>query len=207
MRAERAQDFLEVLAAARMRDVDVDLLGRERRPECSARAIAERHRRERQARPRPVDREQVALGGAVREYAVERQKHPREPAARAALDEVQELRRAARYVIHDHVGHHVRLARERGDVVPSAQARVDARVIDRVESGIGAVDWLEERQHVHAAEEPRERPGEELAQARERAAEAVRVGDQLNAVLHFAGSAADTGVARASAVLAGWARA
>ena len=165
------------------------------------------HRRERQARPRPVDREQVALGGSVWEYAVERQKHPREPAASAALDEIQELLRAARYVVHDHVGHQVRLARERGDVVPSAQARVDTRVIDRVESGIGAVDSLEERQKVHAAEESRKRPGEELAQTPERASEAARVGDQLNAVLHFAGSGADTGVSREMAALAGGARA
>ena len=207
VRAERPQDLLEVLDAARMRDVDVDLLGRERRPEYSARAILQRDRRERQARPRPIDRQQVALGSAVREYAVERQEHPREPASSAALGEVQELRRAARYVVHDHVGHHVGLARERGDVVPSAQARVDARVIDRVESGIRAVDSLEERQNVHAAEEARERPGEELAQTRERASEAVRVGDQLDAVLHFAGYGADTGVACGSAVLAACARA
>ena len=152
VRAERPQNVLEVLDAARMGDVDVDLLGRERRPEYSARAILERQRRERQARPRPIDREQVALRSAVRKHAVERQEHPRERASSAVLGKVQELRRAARYVVHDHVGHHVGLARERGDVVPRAQARVDARVIDRVESRIGAVDALEERQEMNAAE-------------------------------------------------------
>src|SRR5688572_20585028 len=90
VRAERAQDLLEIFAAARMRDVDVDLLRRERGPEYSARAIAQRECRKRQARPRPIDREQVALRSAVRKYAVQCQEQPRESAPRALLHQAQE---------------------------------------------------------------------------------------------------------------------
>jgi methylenetetrahydrofolate reductase (NADPH) len=75
-----------------------------------------------------------------------------EEGIKICVEQIQELRRTARYVVHDHVGHQVGLARERGDVVPRAQPRVDAGVIDRIESRIGAVDAFEERQEMNAAE-------------------------------------------------------
>ena len=41
------------------------------------------------------------------------------------------------------------------DVVPGAEPWIDLRVVDRIEAGVGAVDRMEERQHVHAAEDAR----------------------------------------------------
>jgi hypothetical protein len=81
------------------------------------------------------------------------------------------------------------------DVGPGAQARVDLRVVDRVETGVGAVDRVEERQQVHTAEDAGQR-----AVAREQrrhfaqaaAAQAIDVGDELNLILHAFSSAVRT---------------
>jgi hypothetical protein len=64
-------------------------------------------------------------------------------------------------MVDDHVRHDVDLRRQRGHVVPGPQARVHLRVIDRIEAGVGAVDRVEERQHVHTAERTGQRSGEE----------------------------------------------
>ncbi len=71
------------------------------------------------------------------------------------------------------------------DVVPRAQAGVDLRVIDRVEPGVGAVDRIEERQEVHAAEDAGEPAGEQGREvAKPTGCQPVDVGDQLHLVLH-----------------------
>jgi hypothetical protein len=88
-------------------------------------------------------------------------------------------------VIDDHVGHDVHLRRERRDVVPRAEPRVDLRVVDRVEPGVGLVDRVEERQDVHAAERALQGALEQGLQTGERpAGEPVDVGDELRPVLH-----------------------
>ena len=74
---------------------------------------------------------------------------------------------------------------ERRDVVPRAEPSIDLRVVDRIEAGVGAVDRMEERQHVDAAERAGERTVEQPLQIAERAArEAIDVGDQLRLILH-----------------------
>ena len=137
-----------------MAHVDVDLLGRERRPEDPSRAIRERHGRERQAGPGAVDGEQVLLRGAVREYAVERQEHARRTRLPAPLAEKSR-----------NCGERLEMwltmtsaitstsPRDRADVLPGAEPLVDFGVIDRVEARIGAIDRMEERQQMHAAEQ------------------------------------------------------
>ena len=98
---------------------------------------------------------------------------------------VLELRRPAGHVVDDHVGHDLGPPREGRDVVPCAQAVIDLGVVDRVEAGVGAVDRMEERQHVHASERTLQRPVEQLLQVAKRAArKAIDVGDQLCLVLH-----------------------
>ena len=93
-------------------------------------------------------------------------------------------------MVDDHVGHHLGARRERGDVVPRPQPRIDLRVVDRVEPGVGAVDRMEERQHVDAAERPCSGPSSRSLQLAERpAGQAIDVGDQLRLVLHAESSA------------------
>ena len=78
-------------------------------------------------------------------------------------------------------------------VVPGAEPRIDLGVIDRVEARVGAVDRMEERQQVNAAERLAQRPVEQALQIAERAAgEAIDVGDELRLVLHRAGMAPRT---------------
>ena len=72
-------------------------------------------------------------------------------------------------MVDDDVGHDVGARGERGDVVPRAEPRIDLRVIDRVEAGVGAVDRMEERQHVDAAERPGERTVQQPLEVAERA--------------------------------------
>ncbi len=59
-------------------------------------------------------------------------------------------------------------------------------MIDRIEPGVGAVDRVEERQDVHAAEGPLQRSIEQPLQIAEGpAGEAIDVGNQLRLVLHL----------------------
>jgi len=102
-------------------------------------------------------------------------------------------------VVDDDVGHDLGARGECGDVVPGAEPGIDLRVIDGVEAGVGAVNRMEERQHVHAAEQRGERPSQEVSQAAQRSAEPVGVRDQLYAILHVDGAAAGSGDARAAA--------
>ena len=112
----------------------------------------------------------------------------------AVCNEIAKLRRVGRQVVDDHVGHHVDVAGERLDVRPVAQPRVDAGVVGGVESGVGAVDRIEEGQQVHAAEHAVQRAGKQRLQVSQRAAaEAVNVGDQLNLVLHDGAVATSAG--------------
>ena len=79
------------------------------------------------------------------------------------------------------------------DVVPRSQPRIHLGVIDGVEAGIGAVDWMEERQHVDAAERARQRPVEQALKIVERAAgQPIDVRDELGLILHQSGIAPDT---------------
>ena len=91
-------------------------------------------------------------------------------------------------MVDDQVSHHVHAARDGADVRPAAEARVDTRVVDRIEARVGAVDGIEERQQVHAAEQVLQRPGEQRVELGEPAAgEPIHVSDQLDLVLHGEG--------------------
>ena len=55
-------------------------------------------------------------------------------------------------VIDDQVRHDFHVLSERTYVVPSAESRIDSRVIDRIEPRIGAIDRIKKRKQMHAAE-------------------------------------------------------
>ena len=85
-------------------------------------------------------------------------------------------------MVHDQVGHDVVTASEGLYVAPGSDAGVDGGVVDRVESGIRAVDRYEERQQMDAAECSREGFVDQFTGASDVAGEAVGVGDQLRGV-------------------------
>ena len=74
---------------------------------------------------------------------------------------------------------------EFGDVIPRAEARVDLGVVDRVEAGVRAVKRGEERQDMNAVIHAVEAGAQNVGHAGDGAvAETIRVGDELNCVLH-----------------------
>ena len=185
------QDAQQVSAALRVVHGDVDLGGSEGGPEQLFLAVLQRGHLHRQARARPVDGQQIGFGGALRKDRIQGQKQAGIGRGVAVRRVVQKLRRAARHVVDDHIAHDVEVGRQVLDVAPASQSRVDLGVVDRVEAGVGAVDGMEERQQVHAAEDLTERAAraQQAAQALqvlavEAATEAIDVGDQLDLVLH-----------------------
>ena len=65
---------------------------------------------------------------------------------------VQELRRAAGYVIDDEVRHDFDVLIQHAHVIPRSKPRIDSRVVDRVETRIRAIDWKEKRKQMDTAE-------------------------------------------------------
>ena len=168
-----------------MVDVDVHLLARERRPQQHLAALRRPVLREWQPWSRTVEGEQVGLGGAVREYSRIRQEHARVRRCDSVPAETLELRRPARHVVDDHIRHDVGVAGERAHVIPCAQTRVDARMIDRIEARVRAVNRIEEGQYVHATKCARERTRQQAFQIAKRAGgQAIDVGNQLRLVPH-----------------------
>ena len=101
------------------------------------------------------------------------------------LEHILELARLPAHVVDDRVDHDVMRLGEFGDVVPVAEPRIDLRVVDRVEAGVGAVEGREERQDVHAFVDTVETGAQDVGQRGEVAvAETIRVGDELYFVLH-----------------------
>ena len=183
-RRQRSEHLPQVRPAPRVGHVDVDLLGRERRPHQPPRPVRVGHRRERQPRPGSVDPQQLLFRHAVRVDAAEGQEHPCVGRVVAPREPVPEGRGVGADVVHDRVRHHLVGRGQRPHVVPPAQPRVDGGVVDRVEPCVGAVERREERQHVHAGEHPRQRAVQQRAQAWQRPREAVGVGDQVGARAH-----------------------
>ena len=62
-------------------------------------------------------------------------------------------------MVDDHIAHHVDLLRQRAQVLPVAQARVNLGVVDGVKTGVGAIDGIKKRQQVHATKHPGQRAG------------------------------------------------
>jgi hypothetical protein len=157
---EQLDDLREVPAGAGVTQVEVHLSARERRPH-QPRLAPESHPRERQARSRPVDRQQVGLGRTVGEDAAEGEEHARVRGRVAPGADVGEPRAVRRGVVDDEVDDGAGRPAQRCDVVPGAQARVDLAMVGRVEARVRAVVRPEERQHVDAAEQPGQGTGPE----------------------------------------------
>ena len=108
--------------------------------------------REWQARARAIQLKQVRFTRTLSKDCCVRQKHSRVGRLVAALVVVEELRRTARDVVDDQVRHDFDVLSQRPYVVPRAQPRIDLSVIDGIEPCIGAIDWMKEREQMHAAE-------------------------------------------------------
>ena len=140
---------------------------------------------ERQARARAVDAGQVFFGSAVREDGAHGQEHRVVLGVLAVLQHVLELGGFPAHVVDDGVDHDVVGCGEFGDVIPRAEARVDLGVVDRVEAGVRAVKRGEERQDMNAVIHAVEAGAQNVGHAGDGAvAETIRVGDELNCVLH-----------------------
>jgi hypothetical protein len=88
-------------------------------------------------------------------------------------------------MVDDYVGHDIGLGGERGNVIPRAKASIDLRVIDRIEPGVGAIDRVKERQHVHASKRTvKSAVEQELQIAHRPARETIDVRDQVRLILH-----------------------
>jgi hypothetical protein len=88
-------------------------------------------------------------------------------------------------MIDDDVGHDVNPLRQRCDVAPPPKTRIDAGVIDRVETGVRTVDRIEERQQVNRAEHAVQRASQQRCKvAKAAAAGSIYISDQLDLILH-----------------------
>jgi hypothetical protein len=183
-RGELLEHLAQVAPRLRVAHVEVDLRRRERRPGQPPPAATDRHRREGQAGPRPVDAQQLLLGRAAAEDAPERQEHAGVGRGVAVLHDVAELGRVGRHVVDDRVDRQVEGARDAPHVVPGPQPWVHDALVAWVEARVGAVVGVEEGQHVHPAEEPAQRAVQQPLEACQRAAEAIGVGDELHLVAH-----------------------
>ena len=183
---EGLQDARQVRATQLMMHVDVDLLRREGGPQCAPLAVGQRDLGERPARSRPVDRRQLRLAGALREYRIERQEQAGVLRSRAMREVIAELRRVGRDVIDDDIAHHIEHPGQALDVLPVAEVGINLGMIAGVEAGVGAIDRVEERQQMHAAKHAAQRPFEQRLQLGQSAtAQAVDIGDELNLVFHY----------------------
>ena len=74
---------------------------------------------------------------------------------------------------------------ELGDVIPVTEAGVDLGVVDRVEACVRAIERGEERQNVHALVHAVESRAQNVGhRSKVAVTQAIRIGDQLNFVLH-----------------------
>ena len=88
-------------------------------------------------------------------------------------------------MVHNQIRHHGHVCAQRAHVAPRAEARIDERVIDWVESRVGAVNRVIKREHVHATKQTAELLGEQAMKlAHVAATEAIGVGDELDLVFH-----------------------
>ena len=106
------------------------------------------------------------------------------PGAHAVLAPVDERRRSGRHMVDDEVGHDHVVGADACCIVPVAQAMVDGRVIHWIESGVGAVDGVVEREQMNSSEYACQRAFQQLEEAVEVAGQPVDVCDQLGLGLH-----------------------
>jgi hypothetical protein len=71
------------------------------------------------------------------------------------------------------------------DIRPTAQAVIDAGVVDRIKASIRTIDFVEKRQQMDATKHTLQRAFQQRLQLlQSRAAKAVDISDQLNLVFH-----------------------
>src|SRR5438093_13435758 len=88
-------------------------------------------------------------------------------------------------MIHDEVGHDFHVLAQRAYVIPSAEPRVDFCVVDRIETGIGAINRIKKRKQVHAAEYAFQRPLQQVLKfPKTSSGKTIDICDQLRLILH-----------------------
>ena len=125
---------------------DINLLRSESGPKQPLFSTRQGGIRERKTRSRPVDPQKIRFRGSVRKDTFIGQKHPGKSGIGSSLRVVLKLQRQARYVVHNQVRHDLNGSAKRAQIVPRAQARINRRVIDGIESSVGAVNGMEKWQ-------------------------------------------------------------
>ena len=98
-------------------------------------------------------------------------------------------------MIDDQIRHYWSSGRERLHVGPGAEARIDPRVVDRIEARVGSVDRIEEGQQVNAGERVFEGAVQEWHQVGKRPTrQPIHVRDELRLVGHASGLSPGTAV-------------
>jgi neutral ceramidase len=88
-------------------------------------------------------------------------------------------------MVDDHVSHHISPCGKCRHVLPRTKPSIDSSVIDRIETGVRAIDRMKKREHVHAAEDPIEGSLEQVPQMLKRPTrDAIDIRDQLRLILH-----------------------
>jgi len=104
----------------------------------------------------------------------------------AIFAKILKLGRLARYVVDYQIGHDFGVLAQGPDVIPIAEAAIHKGVVDGIETGVRAVDWMEEWQQVGAAKNAAERAGQKSLQFFDAArGKAVNIGNQLDLVTHL----------------------
>ena len=89
-------------------------------------------------------------------------------------------------MVDDHISHHICAVRQLLDVLPASKTFIHAGVVNRIEPGICAIDFVEEGQQMHATKHAFQGPIQQLLKLRDcRSSESVDISDQLNLVFHF----------------------
>jgi hypothetical protein len=136
-----------------MSDINVHLLRIEGGPEHSSPARKQRHRGERKSGTRPIDTQDLRFASAPREDPVEGEKQARIFGSGAVFREITKLGRGRRQMIDNKISDGLDRAAEGADVFPGSKARIHLCVVNRVKSGVRAINGREKRQQVYSAED------------------------------------------------------
>lgn len=88
-------------------------------------------------------------------------------------------------MIDDKVGHHVDIIAQFTHIVPVTQSWVNLPVVDRIETGISAINGIKEGKKVHSAEKRLEGAMQYIFQPAKISAHAIDIGDELDLIFQI----------------------
>ena len=147
------EDRIQIGFRLRVADIDIHLLRIECGPQQFPLAREQRNGAERKRGARPINAQNIRFARALREDPVESEKHARILRSRTLPRKIEELRGRRGNVVHNKISNELDRAAQSAHVFPGSQARVHLSVIDRVKSGISAVNGSKKGQKVRSAED------------------------------------------------------